>query len=265
VLRLLDARVGGYSDVTPLRPGLLRMCAYVRNGKSGSEIADLRVLLVADLLTRAAELDGLQVVAAIIGAEQAGSVTAWNAHATEFGFRPSPVYASCQQARSQLGGPIDLHVLELAGFGPGPDGIAVFVGSVTPISYYGDDATSASSLCAERRWEPLAVRLALMRFRYGQAAHLTESALTSSTETLRDWRRRVAEWAESPSRPIPQHILDAIHAAFNDVDTVSALALLHDLANERALPPGAKFETFVYADRVLGLELAREIGQPPGL
>ncbi len=45
---------------------------------------------------------------------------------------------------------------------------------------------------------------------------------------------------------------------------VSALALLHDLASGKTLPAGARFETFAYADRVLGVELAREIGQPGG-
>jgi hypothetical protein len=33
-------------------------------------------------------------------------------------------------------------------------------------------------------------------------------------------------------------------------------------ACDASVPTGAKFETFLYADRILGLELAREIGQP---
>ncbi len=37
-----------------------------------------------------------------------------------------------------------------------------------------------------------------------------------------------------------------------DLDTVSALALLHDVALEGRLPAGTTFEAFVYADRVLG-------------
>jgi hypothetical protein len=56
------------------------------------------------------------------------------------------------------------------------------------------------------------------------------------------------------------HIADAASAAFNDLDTVSALALLRGLAPDASVPAGAKFETFVYADRILGLDLARDIG-----
>jgi hypothetical protein len=36
------------------------------------------------------------------------------------------------------------------------------------------------------------------------------------------------------------------------------------MAAATTLPPGAGFEAFVYADRVLGLELARQVGQPRG-
>jgi hypothetical protein len=42
---------------------------------------------------------------------------------------------------------------------------------------------------------------------------------------------------------------------------VSALALLRSLASDEDVPAGARFETFVYADRVLGLDLPRDIGR----
>jgi hypothetical protein len=53
-----------------------------------------------------------------------------------------------------------------------------------------------------------------------------------------------------------------VRSAFDDLDTVHALALLRDLYLGAAAPAGAKFETFLYADRVLGLDLPSEIGQP---
>jgi hypothetical protein len=43
---------------------------------------------------------------------------------------------------------------------------------------------------------------------------------------------------------------------------VHALALLRDLSLDANVPAGAKFETFLYADRILGLDLPGEIGQP---
>jgi hypothetical protein len=42
---------------------------------------------------------------------------------------------------------------------------------------------------------------------------------------------------------------------------VSTLTLLRDLAEDASVPAGAKFETFVYTDRILGLDLARDIGR----
>jgi hypothetical protein len=54
----------------------------------------------------------------------------------------------------------------------------------------------------------------------------------------------------------------AIRSAFDDLDTVHALALLRDLSLDANAPAGAKFETFLYADRILGLDLPGEIGQP---
>jgi hypothetical protein len=50
------------------------------------------------------------------------------------------------------------------------------------------------------------------------------------------------------------------HAFDDDLDTVAALDLLRNLESRQDIPAGAKFETFLFVDRVLGLELPREIG-----
>ena len=109
--------------------------------------------------------------------------------------------------------------------------------------------------------DPLAARLALMSFPISLAAGVTAEALDRAGETLRSWRRQVARWAESPSRPVPVPIAEAARAAFSDLDTAAALALLRGLPPDASVPAGAKFETFVYADRILGLDLAREVGR----
>ena len=59
-------------------------------------------------------------------------------------------------------------------------------------------------------------------------------------------------------------IAETARAAFDDLDTVSALALLRRLESDASLPAGARFETFAFADRILGLDLARDIGRPVG-
>ncbi len=144
-----------------------------------------------------------------------------------------------------------------------PDGIVVRVGLVQGTSCHVRSAAQAQRLISPRdQWDPLAVRLGLMCSPYHLGADVTEPMLTWATKTIRRWRRMVAEWAESPSRAIPASTLETVNNAMNRLDVVSAITVLRDLAADEALPPGAKFETFVYADRVLALELARDIGQP---
>ena len=71
----------------------------------------------------------------------------------------------------------------------------------------------------------------------------------------------MAAWAREPSRPIPAETVRRLADAFDDdLNTVAALELLVSVESDRAIPPGAKFETFAFTDRVLGLELVREIG-----
>jgi hypothetical protein len=101
-----------------------------------------------------------------------------------------------------------------------------------------------------------------MSFPYHQPAGLAADQLAEAGGTVALWRRQVAEWAELPSRPIPARTAETVHAAFDNLDTARALALLRGLALDPSVPAGAKFETFLYADRILGLDLAGEIGQP---
>jgi hypothetical protein len=55
---------------------------------------------------------------------------------------------------------------------------------------------------------------------------------------------------------------DVIAQAFaNDLDTATALRALATLTDDPDVPDGVKFETFAAADRLLGLDLARDIGK----
>jgi cysteinyl-tRNA synthetase len=47
----------------------------------------------------------------------------------------------------------------------------------------------------------------------------------------------------------------------DDLDVPGALAALDRLAGDDALPPGARFEAFAHLDRLLGLDLASEVGR----
>lgn len=114
--------------------------------------------------------------------------------------------------------------------------------------------------------DPLAVRLAFMEHRYRQQMNLTWDTLRAADRTVRRWRGRVAEWAESPSAPMSRDHVDRIRNAFDDdLDTPTALRILRDLERDPDVAPGAKFESFLHLDHVLGLDLSSDIGKAPVL
>jgi hypothetical protein len=242
----------------------LRVCAHARGAAGGLDITGLRVLLIADVLARAAELRGLQVLTALAFAGRpAERVTAFERAAGALGIHPPVACANSREAEASLGGLIDVH---LASFGAsvegGQNGLVAWVGAAQMRRAENQDDATVGEVLAGPGQDPLAVRLAMMSFPWRQSADLAEGVLAAARETLGHWRDRVAEWAESPSKRIPARIAATAQAAFDDLDTVSVLALLRGLALDVGVPAGAKFETFVYADRVLGVDLAREIGQP---
>jgi cysteinyl-tRNA synthetase len=116
----------------------------------------------------------------------------------------------------------------------------------------------------DRGLDPLAARLAFLEHRYRQQLNLTWQTLEAADGTLRRWRERVATWANEPSRPMCADYAARIFGALDDdLDTPAALIALRELAKDREVPAGSKFETFVAADQVLALELARDIGRVP--
>ncbi len=236
------------------------MCAHVPEAAEGSDLGGLRVLLVADLLARTAELRDLQVLTALACQD---SDLAWldalQRAADALNIHPPAVRAGPGEARASLGGPIDVHLVgDHTDSGGDQSGLVVRVGPVVPLEA-GPPGESAAG-----RPDPLAIRLAMLSFPYHRPADLADGMLAQARQTLAHWRRRVAEWAQSPSRPAPASVADRLRDAFDDLDTATALALLRGLEPDDDMPPGARFETFVYTDRILGLDLPREIGQAGG-
>jgi cysteinyl-tRNA synthetase len=114
-----------------------------------------------------------------------------------------------------------------------------------------------------RGLDPLAVRLAFLQARYRQQANLSWDGLAAADRTLRRWRTRVAEWAESPSKPMCAEYVERVVTAFDDdLDTPKAIVALRELERDDKVPPGSKFETFAHLDRLFGLDLARDVGRP---
>lgn len=242
---------------------MLRACVHAPRAVAGPDITAQRLLLVADLLARAAELGGLQVLTALdtTGTSPA-QAAAVDGDAGALGVHPPAARVSCLDAPSSLGGPVDVHLVgQGAGVDPSQPGLVVSVGAAQLDGADSRPDGAAGGVITGHRCDPLAARLALMSVPHERPADLSGGGLAQAGETLTGWRQQVARWAESPSRPVPTAIAETAGAAFSDLDTLSALAMLRDLATDASVPAGAKFEAFVYADRILGLDLAREVGR----
>ena len=116
----------------------------------------------------------------------------------------------------------------------------------------------------ERGFDPLALRLAFLSSRYRQQANLSWDAIAAAQKTLDRWRASVAAWAEEPSEPMSAQVQEEVLEAFSDdLDTPRALQVLRAFEKDPGPSAGCRFETFVWADRLLGLDLAREVGKAP--
>ncbi len=114
-----------------------------------------------------------------------------------------------------------------------------------------------------RGFDPLALRLAFLSSRYRQQANLSWDAIAAAQKTLDRWRASVATWAEEPSKPMCAQVqADVLEAFCDDLDTPRALQVLRTF-EKSSMPDGCKFETFAWADRLLGLDLARDVGRAP--
>ncbi len=115
----------------------------------------------------------------------------------------------------------------------------------------------------DRGIDPLALRLCFLEHNYRQQMNLTWNAIESAATTLKRWRLKIAQWAEEPSAPIDETTKNAVVAAFDDdLDTPKAIQILRRLEKDESVSTGSVFETFVYLDRLLGLDLARDVGKP---
>jgi cysteinyl-tRNA synthetase len=115
---------------------------------------------------------------------------------------------------------------------------------------------------AARGLDPLALRLAFLQNRYRQQVNLTWEGLEAADTMLRRWRARVADWATSPSAPMPADYRARFETVVaDDLDMPRALQVMRDVEKDPDLADGARLEFFLHADRVLGLDLAIDIGR----
>ncbi|WP_437067381.1 hypothetical protein [Streptomyces sp. enrichment culture] len=246
MLRIIDARTGEPAPAAPVRRGLTRIEAHA----TGPGLTALRVLLVADLLVRALELGGTPVWAVLTGAPQE---TELRAAAAALGVRP---FEDSREIGVGLGEAQVLQVVEEGrGVGVSPDGVHV---TVAPVHALPPDLPTAADA------DPAALRLALLAHPRTAPLRLDAVALAEARDTLLRWRRAVAGWARGPSRPIPAEVRGRLREAWeDDLDLPAVLRVLEQVEDAGPeLPDGARFETYAYADRLLGLDLTRDLGAP---
>ncbi|MET4662991.1 hypothetical protein ABID80_006755 [Streptomyces sp. PvP037] len=240
VLRITDARTGEPVDATPARRGLTRVQAHTR----GSDPTHLRVLLVADLLVRALELGGTPVWALLTGEGRQAELRAAGA---ALGVRP---FEDGGDTGAGLGEAQVLHVVGEGG--ATPDGVRV---AVAPVLWEAPGAPGDA--------DPAALRMALLARPRSATLRIGPATLDEAGATLDRWRRAVADWAGRPSRPVPDPVRADLRTAWeDDLDSAGVLGVLRAVETDPDLADGARFETYAYADRLLGLDLTRDLGAP---
>ncbi|MEU0333605.1 hypothetical protein [Streptomyces sp. NPDC006193] len=246
MLRILDVRTGEPVAAAPARRGLTRIEAHA----SGLDPTALRVLVTTDLLVRALELGGTPVWTILTAPrDQPELCTA----ATQLAIRP---FEDGRDLASGLGEAqvihvaADRHTPAVRAEGP--------VAAVAPVTWDGPEPPLPALLA-----DPAALRLALLSVRRHEPARLDRAALDRAARQLAHWRRAVAGWARQPSRPVPDRVRTRLRTAWDDdLDLPAALEVLRDVERAPDLPDGARFESYAFADRLLALDLARELGSP---
>lgn len=110
--------------------------------------------------------------------------------------------------------------------------------------------------------EPGALRLALLRVRTERRADISTARLHRADETLQRWRYKVARWADMPPAAALDDVINAARGTLSlGPDTAALVTRLHRLEVEPHVSSGAKFATFAYLDRVLGLDLRHLVGK----
>lgn len=223
-MRLFDPAAGEVRDVTPATGRILRIAA-------GDGV---RVAVVADLLRRAA--GRLRWQTAVFGPSSLTDrqLLYLNVHP----FQDPTTGAELVVHPEGAAPPVAARSVAVAALEPGEvDLLAVPTGT-----------------------DPLAARLALLRRRYREPVALTLDDLAAAGRDLTRWRGLVAAWAEQPSAAMAG-VEPVVARIEDDLDLPGALDALEALALDESISPGARFEAFAHLDRLLGLDLAAEVGR----
>lgn len=135
--------------------------------------------------------------------------------------------------------------------------IAVGAGAAGHLSVAVGPATAAVA----GQVEPLAARLALLAAPHAAPVSVDAATLAAASLRLTRWRHLLVHWAGLPSAAMPtRYVAGLADRAADDLDIPGLLDLVERAAGDDGVPEGGRFEFLLYADRVLGLDLAAGLG-----
>lgn len=252
MLTVTDARTRRLVPLGVSPDRLIRMCVHVPGEPDG--LASARLLVVADVLLRTVEAQGFQMIwACELGDPSPARIADLAPVMSALGVHPPMAFtAAGKSGPDGLGRPADVHVSDDVRCDSEQGTWLVVADARRP--GHGDGTDDAP--------DAVAVRLALLDRPYRSSARFLPHDIGTAAYTLHRWRRRVAQWACAPSKPVPDDLRRRAQAAFEaDLDTPAVLNLLRRTEIAQEVAAGAKFEMFALADRILGLGLTQDVGQ----
>jgi len=109
--------------------------------------------------------------------------------------------------------------------------------------------------------DPLALRLCFLENRYRSQMDLSWDSLKAAHLLLQRWRQKVQSWKsdEEVDQAAVQRFIDEIMADLRqDLDTPRALQKLRGLEKSEIISAANKYQIFIAADKVSGLDLDRQ-------
>lgn len=239
MLRILDARTGELIDAARARRGLVRVHARV----DAFDTTALRVLVCADVLVRALEVGSNPVWSTLTSAEDPADADRLRESAAGLGIRPF------EEHHDTGTGPAASQTVEVCAAGGTATDAVRF--EVAPVDTDGGPVPAPA--------DPTVLRLALLA-PPGTGPSVSTRRPWRTPSTLKRRRAAVAAWATRPSKAVPDDVRLRLRTAWEDDLDVPAVLDVLGWIETSDLAEGARFESYAYADRLLGLELTREIG-----
>jgi len=103
-------------------------------------------------------------------------------------------------------------------------------------------------------FDPLSLRLCFLENRYRSQMDLSWQSISAAHETIKRWRNKINSWGVVKTFESDSTVLSFLE---NDLDTPRVITYLRALEKDSTSTDHDKVQAFLFADQVLGLDLAR--------